>query len=123
MPIHSFQHLAGVLAVLRGHEAAAASPLPTVPVHGGREGGETLKLKPKATERGFLRADFKDTYGKDCSIQESSLATADCIWLGCNTGLHHHATGDCLARMHLDRKQAAALIPLLEQFVATGKLA
>lgn len=30
--------------------------------------------------------------------------------------------GDCMARMHLDRKTAAALIPLLQRFVETGGL-
>lgn len=34
------------------------------------------------TERGFEVNHFKDTYGFDCSIQDSSLATDDRIWLG-----------------------------------------
>lgn len=80
----------------------------------------TLDLQP--TERGFLRAEFKDRNGIACSIQESSNATKPCIWLGCNEGEHHHVTGDCMARMHLTQAMAAALIPLLVRFVRSGTL-
>ena len=69
------------------------------------------KLALGATERGFEKAKFSDIYGENCSIQESSLASQSAIWLG----VDDH-------RMHLDRDMAAALIPLLWQFVATGKL-
>ena len=68
-------------------------------------------MKLKQTLRGFYVADFKDFNNNDCSIQESSLATDDCIWLGCKEG-----------RMHLDKKQAKKLIKLLERFVKTGFL-
>ena len=34
------------------------------------------------TLRGFEVKHFTDCYGKDCSIQESSSASGDCIWLG-----------------------------------------
>lgn len=63
------------------------------------------------TERGFLRAEFTDRYDAKCSIQKSSLAFEDCIWLGVN----EH-------RMHLTQEQAAALIPHLRRFVKTGEL-
>lgn len=77
-------------------------------------------MKIELTSRGFRRADFKDADGEECSIQESSVATDYMLWLGCNKGLHH--MGECLARMHLTQKQAAALIPLLQNFVDTGLL-
>lgn len=64
------------------------------------------------TERGFMRGEFKDRYGKDCSIQQSSIATEDCIWLGVDN-----------ERMHLTPQMAADLIPLLQHFVETGELA
>ena len=35
--------------------------------------------------RGFEVKHFNDMYDEDCSIQESSLATDDCIWLGIHT--------------------------------------
>ena len=77
-----------------------------------------MKIEP--TPRGFMRADFSDRYGAKCSIQESSLATEDALWLGCNEGSHHR--GQCSARMHLTREMAATLIPLLQHFVDTGYL-
>ncbi len=78
-------------------------------------------MKTKLTKRNFKVIDFDDYYGQDCSIQKSSIATIDCIWLGVDN------TGDELGnkegtRMHLTRKQAAFLIPILENFVKTGEL-
>lgn len=81
-----------------------------------------LKFAP-ANDRGFLRADFKDRNGDAASIQESSLATEECIWLGLNEGTHHHITGDCLARMHLNREQAKAIGFALVRFARNGSLA
>lgn len=77
-------------------------------------------MKIRKTSRGFRRADFKDLYGAECSIQESSLMTDDAIWLGCDEGSHH--LGACSARMHLDRERAAQIIKLLQHFVETGAL-
>jgi len=68
------------------------------------------KLAP-ANDRGFLKGEFHDRYGSKCSIQKSSLASEDCIWLGRQK-----------ARMHLTRQMAADLIPLLQHFVETGEL-
>lgn len=79
-----------------------------------------FKLKFYRTQRGFVRSDFRDLYGAECSIQESSLATDYAIWLGCDEG--SHVDGTCCARMHLNREQAAALIPVLERFVKSGHL-
>lgn len=89
-----------------------------------------------ATQRGFLRGEFVDRYGVKCSIQESSLATERCIWLGVNdpnpkifpgnnTGWHDYELPEnvmCTTRMHLTQKMAAELIPLLQRFVETGEL-
>ena len=68
-----------------------------------------IELQP--TPRGFLRGEFTDRYSELCSIQESSLATEGCIWLGTSE-----------SRMHLTRELAADLIPLLERFVERGDL-
>lgn len=76
------------------------------------------ELRP--TQRGFARAEFTDRYGNACSIQKSSLATEDAIWLGCDEG--RHVGGQCLARMHLTQEMVAALLPLLHRFVETGEL-
>jgi hypothetical protein len=77
-------------------------------------------MKLYRTQRGFARADFKDANGQACSIQDSSVATDDMLWLGCDKG--EHVQGECLARMHLTRKQAAALVPLLTRFADTGTI-
>lgn len=81
-----------------------------------------MKLAP-ANDRGFQRGSFRDRYGADCSIQESSLATEACIWLGCDRETVDPATGHGIgARMHLTQAMAAELIPLLQYFVETGEL-
>lgn len=73
-----------------------------------------MALKMKKTERGFALCEFVDRYGEACSIQKSSLATEDCIWLGTNS------VG--VSRMHLTRKQVEDLLPLLIRFVESGEL-
>lgn len=80
-----------------------------------------LKFKP-VNDAGFLRADFKDRDGEDCSIQESSISSERCIWLGQNQGTHHYVTCDCLARMHLTRKMAREIGLALLHFADTGRL-
>lgn len=101
------------------------------------------------TERGFPYAEFTDRYGVQCSIQKSSLAFEDCIWLGVNDpnlqvmwndaialGLRVEYLADftgwvdyplpkqvvCSTRMHLTRDQVKALMPLLQRFVETGEI-
>lgn len=103
-------------------------------------------LESKPTERGFLSVTFHDHYGAECSVQESSLASDDCIWLGTNdanpqvlaskaalVGVTTDETCGWVpfpvpdevlltTRMHLTRAHVKALLPLLEHFVKTGKL-
>ena len=81
-----------------------------------------MRLIPKRTARGFMRADFNDANGTECSIQESSAADEPKLWLGRDSGTHHHITCECMARMHLTIEQVRALIPLLKRFVATGRI-
>ncbi len=71
-------------------------------------------MEVKKTERGFNIASFKDRYGADCSLQQSSLATENCIWLGTN--------GEDGDRMHLTQKMVEDLLPYLQHFVKTGEL-
>ena len=68
-----------------------------------------IELKP--TSRNFLRGDFVDANGEACSVQESSVATDNLLWLGQDG-----------ARMHLTQGMAADLLPHLQRFVATGEL-
>lgn len=80
-------------------------------------------MKTTRTSRGFKIAEFKDIYGEDSSIQESSLAFPPAIWLGCDKETIHKVTGKpCGARMHLDQKLAKKLITMLQRFVRTGRL-
>ena len=67
------------------------------------------------TTRGFLVAIFVDRYQNLCSIQESSLATENCIWLGLDAP-------DAGARMHLTQDMARELAEALVRFADTGNL-
>lgn len=67
-------------------------------------------MKYSYTARGFRFATFKDRYGEECSIQESSSVTPS-IWLGVDNN-----------RMHLSRKMVNDLIPLLIHFADHGVL-
>lgn len=87
------------------------------------------------TERGFSRLDFTDRYGVKCSLQKSSLATEDCIWLGCNdANLRVIVPGKgwtpmpmpdgyiADTRMHLTQEQVRTLLPYLIAFANTGEV-
>lgn len=82
----------------------------------------------KSNERGFTTGKFQDRYKQECSIQDSSIATEACIWLGVdNTGQliegpsgNKNETVNC--RMHLTVDMVKELIPILQAFVATGFL-
>lgn len=60
----------------------------------------------ETTNRGFPVLSFVEADGAACSIQDSSLAERDCIWLG--------RDGKDAVRMHLTTDMAADLIDLLE---------
>lgn len=72
-----------------------------------------MELKRGYTDNGFDVIEFKDLYGKDCTIQKSSLATEDAVWIGVNKEF---------ARMHLTQEQIKNLLPILTKFVETGEL-
>ncbi len=98
--------------------------------------------------RGFRRGKFLDAYGEECSIQKSSSAEDDHIWLGVHSPkpqmMARYAPpewrtpgpeelngwvdvplpeGTSIAsRMHLSREQVAELLPVLQHFVDTGDL-
>lgn len=69
--------------------------------------------KVQCTNRGFEIIEFKDRYDQECTLQQSSLAEyaepgTSAVWLGQDD------------RMHLDRKQVAALIVDLQTWLDTG---
>jgi len=101
-------------------------------------------MKEDTTERGFSYVKFKDEYGNDCSLQKSSSAMQDCVWLGCDKlgvkefvafrqpsawrdmteldefSYEKHYVGN--NRMHLTREQVKELLPHLQKFVETGEI-
>lgn len=92
-------------------------------------------IKLEETERGFLKGDFEDRYGHSCSIQESSLATEDCIWLGINDAdpqilvpghgwSPYSIPEDVLltTRMHLDRENVEELVKTMQYWLDNGEL-
>jgi hypothetical protein len=79
------------------------------------EDGDTLAPGgcSQPANREIARVDFRDVYGESCSLQESSLTTDNCIWIGCSNHV---------PRMHLNQKMVAQLLPHLNRFVGTGSL-
>jgi hypothetical protein len=56
-------------------------------------------MKKSVTNRGFALVEFTDRNGQACTLQKSSLADEDCVWLGCKPN-----------RMHLTEETARALV-------------
>ena len=108
------------------------------------------KIEFSKTQRGFVNGKFVDHYGAPCSIQKSSLATKDAIWLGIDDADPKIMSSDAIrmglkqrtfteadngwtpfeipkevmlnTRMHLTQKQVKALLPVLQKFVETGEI-
>jgi len=91
------------------------------------------------TERGFSIVTFQDRNGVECTLQKSSLAYEDAIWLGAaEIGLRHFKAGQgwrqvelvetveenfvANNRMHLNQEQVRALLPFLQRFADTGEI-
>ena len=97
-------------------------------------------LNYKKTHRGFRYIEFTDTYDVKCSLQKSSSAMEEKIWLGVddanpqvmasqtpqggNGWVPFHIPDNVLltTRMHLNQKQVKKLISVLQHFVDTGEL-
>lgn len=92
-------------------------------------------MKRRLTERGFPLWEFKDHNGTQCSLQESSLATAHAIWLGCddaNPRVLVRGKGWIPVevpegtifntRMYLTRRQVKRLLPRLISFAMYGEI-
>jgi hypothetical protein len=79
--------------------------------------GVVMKLRKGS--RGLLRGNFKDQREAKCSIQESSLATDQCIWLGVDETFEGEV---CPARMHLTVDMVRDLLPHLQKFAESGNL-
>jgi hypothetical protein len=89
-------------------------------------------MELKQNGRGFKNGIFTDLYGNVCSIQESSLATENAIWLGIdnpelvifeneNRGKYIKTvmpkTFSVNSRIHLTREQVAELLPFYKNLL------
>jgi hypothetical protein len=104
-------------------------------------------LKVGKTSRGFALIEFEDEYGAPCSLQKSSVATFDAVWLGVDeaeprimardaaklglptggqvTGVIPYSIPEeviLTTRMHLTQEQVRALLPHLIKFAEDGEL-
>ena len=103
-------------------------------------------MRESCTARGFSLVEFTDSNGAECSIQKSSSAMLDKIWLGCDDadpvimaskavaagvettescGWVKYPVSDDVSfttRMHLTREQVSGLLPYLQKFADTGEL-
>jgi len=90
-------------------------------------------LQKSITSRNFGIYCFTDMYGKECSLQDSSLATESAIWFGVDKpdvktfrageGWKDFPLPDDIhisGRMHLTQEQVKALLPILTYFAETG---
>ena len=71
-------------------------------------------MKIEKTERGFELIKFKDIYGSECSLQQSSIALYErpgtgAIWFGTEDN-----------RMHINLELLEALMPYLENWLKNG---
>ena len=100
-----------------------------------RRMADKIEIELETTSRGFARAEFIDMYGEKCSIQKSSLATEDAIWLGVDDpkprvlvqgegwkDVPLPVDAFLSGRMHLSREHVKALMPFLVKFAVTGEL-
>jgi hypothetical protein len=79
-------------------------------------------MKVNRTQRGFPIIEFVDLYGSECSLQKSSLAFVDAIWLGVVKPFVGSSSVVPSQRMHLTRDQVKDLLPHLIKFCETGDI-
>ena len=104
-------------------------------------------MKKTKTNRGFDQIEFQDRYDSPCSLQKSSLATEDAIWLGVSDVEPKIMATDAIrlgldtngettgwvpypipnevllsARMHLTQEHVKMLLPHLIKFAESGSI-
>ena len=92
-------------------------------------------MNMSSTARGFACIEFADRNGVACSLQKSSLATEDCVWLGCNNADPRELISGAgwrpvqmpqeyiaNTRMLLTREQVRILLPYLQRFAESGEI-
>ena len=100
-----------------------------------------MEFKDESSIRGFKIITFKDRYGENCSLQKSSLASEEAIWLGISEAKPKIMASDTKTggdvgwldipvpetvlintRMHLTQAQVKDLLPILQKFAETGEI-
>lgn len=77
----------------------------------------------QVTNRGFTVYNFRDSYDKECSLQQSSICDdEECLWLGCDRNAPPHLGHEMSPRMHLTQSQAKWLGKMLIAFSKNGTL-
>lgn len=71
----------------------------------------------RETERGFSYSEFRDLNGAICSIQDSSIASEACLWLG----VSKHADGSLGNRMHLTIRMAERVAHAIRGHLSDGE--
>lgn len=91
-------------------------------------------MKTTKTLRGFDIVQFQDRLDTPCSIQKSSLANENTIWIGVNDAnpmirsvvgwVPYEVPSEVLftTRMELTQELAAEILPILQRFVDTGEI-
>ncbi len=97
-------------------------------------------MKITKTGRGFPVINFTDRNDSGCSLQKSSIATEDCIWLGVDNAdpvimastIIENGVGwakypvpegvHFTTRMHLTIDQVKEILPHLQSFVESGEI-
>ncbi len=77
-------------------------------------------IQLKSVKSGSLVGEFRDRFGAQCSLQESSYTDETCLWVGVEVD----AMGDSVTngRMHLTQDQARELATALLYFANEGSL-
>ena len=99
-----------------------------------------MNIQKSKTPRNFKLIEFRDYYENECSIQESSLAIEEAIWIGVDdanpqileskikeggTGYVKYIVPEDVhftTRMHLTREQVKEILPFLKKFVKEGEI-
>ena len=79
------------------------------------------------TPRGFRFISFTDVDGQPCSLQKSSLADEDAVWLGVElpseeVERYAHQGMPLRNRMHLTQEMVQSVLPYLQHFAQIGRL-
>lgn len=94
---------------IMGHDAVTDIPETMLVLEQGE--GASSEPELKETQRGFTYFEMTDSYGKEFTIQKSSSAEEEKIWMGVDDD-----------RAHLTRDMVRRIIPILQQFADTGEV-